>query len=145
MPIKTFRGLLADGEQQTIRLSTQNGMTGYKIVKFQIFANTPGTADYEGVTKVYTIKPDAVDGEVSFDDPTLIAVSYLAMDNASPNPSAPENVVFDNVIFNQDIYVTYKAMTGSAAMNYHMELEQIKLNENSQTVVTLKDIRSNTS
>ena len=34
--IKSFRGQLADEEQDTIRLSTKNGLTGYKINKFQI-------------------------------------------------------------------------------------------------------------
>ena len=140
--IKTFRGLLADGAQDTIVLHTNNGTTGYRIVKFEVFANTPGTADYEGVTKVYTTSQTAIDGLVDFTDQTLIGSSYLAMDNASPNPSASENVIFDNITFNQDIFVTYKAMTGSAAINYHIELEQVKLDLSENTVATLKNIRN---
>ena len=36
---KTFKGLLADQEIKTIRLSTKDGLTGYKIVKFQSIIN----------------------------------------------------------------------------------------------------------
>ena len=43
------------------------------------------------------------------------------------------------MIFNQDIYVTNY---GSGAMNYYIELEQIKLDLNENTVATLKDIRN---
>ena len=41
--------------------------------------------------------------------------------------------------FNQDIYITCKS---SGNMNYYMELEQIKLDLNENTVATLKDIRN---
>ena len=34
--IKSFRGLMDDGTQNTIRLSSNNGLIGYKIVNFQI-------------------------------------------------------------------------------------------------------------
>jgi len=34
MVVKTFRGLLADGGQDRIRLSTIKGKVGYKIAKF---------------------------------------------------------------------------------------------------------------
>ena len=45
MPIKTFRGLMAADTQDTIVLHTNTGSTGYRIVKFQIMGNTPGTAE----------------------------------------------------------------------------------------------------
>ena len=34
--IKSYRGLIADGAQDRIPLHTNDGKTGYKIVKFQI-------------------------------------------------------------------------------------------------------------
>ncbi len=34
---KTFKGLMANDTQQKIRLSTNDGLTGYKITKFQVF------------------------------------------------------------------------------------------------------------
>jgi hypothetical protein len=34
--MKSFRGKLADGEQERISLSTNNGLTGYRVTKFQL-------------------------------------------------------------------------------------------------------------
>ena len=34
MKVKSFKGKLADGEEKKIRLSTNKGLTGYKIKKF---------------------------------------------------------------------------------------------------------------
>ena len=36
MVVKTYRGLLADGVQEKIPLSTKDGSVGYRIVKFEI-------------------------------------------------------------------------------------------------------------
>ena len=36
MPIKSFRGLLKNGTQDTVVLHTNTGSTGYRIKKFQI-------------------------------------------------------------------------------------------------------------
>ena len=40
--IVSFRGKLADGEQESIPLQTINGMKGYRIVKFELFGEAPG-------------------------------------------------------------------------------------------------------
>ena len=54
---------------------------------------------------------------------------------------AYETVIFDNEIFNQDIYVTnYDAATGES-MNYYIELEVLNLDLAEATVATLKDMR----
>ena len=51
--------------------------------------------------------------------------------------------IFDNMTFNQDIYVTYKDdETAGKFINYYIELEQVKLDLNENTVATLKDIRN---
>ena len=47
-----------------------------------------------------------------------------------------------NEIFNQDIYITHVDSDASAPINYYIELEQIKLDLNENTVATLKDIRN---
>ena len=49
MPIKTFRGLIEDGGQDTIVLHTNTGSMGYRIVKFELFAEEPGQNVYEHV------------------------------------------------------------------------------------------------
>ena len=56
--------------------------------------------------------------------------------------SIPGAVVFDNEIFNQDIYITHTDAHATGECNYYIELEQIKLDLNENTVATLKDIRN---
>jgi len=138
--IKSFRGRLADGDVQTVRLSTNNGLTGYKILKFQLISNAPGSSSEEDLMKVYSIDPGTVDNLVDFNDPTLMAVNYNAI-NAS-GWYISEITIFDNKIVNQDIFVAHKkASTGSATCNYYLELEQVKLDQSEATVATLKDMR----
>jgi len=122
--IKTFRGILADGGQDQIWLSTKKGKIGYKIVKFQVFPSNPGTAEYEGVVKIFkTDQTGAIVGTVDFSDNTLLGVGYYAA--LTSKVHSPLISVFDNEIFNQDIFVSHKANTGSASMNYYIELETI--------------------
>tara|TARA_R100001594_G_scaffold148335_1_gene203271 strand:+ start:877 stop:1314 length:438 start_codon:yes stop_codon:yes gene_type:complete len=145
MPIKTFRGLLTDTETKRIRLGTVNGMTGYRIKKFQLIAHKPGAQEYETTV---TIQKVAFDGspsnDINFDDANILAVGYMAGHDGTTYPQVNEVLIFDNSIVNQDIYIGANDRQ-SNAMNYYLELEQVKLNANSQAVVTLKDIRSNTT
>ena len=71
MPIKTFRGLMAADTQDTIVLHTNNGSTGYRIVKFQIMGNTPGTAEVEAVVKIYRVSQLDNTAQIDFSDNTL--------------------------------------------------------------------------
>ena len=66
MPIKTFRGLMADGAQDTIVLHTNDGSMGYKIVKFQLFPSEPGEHYNEGTVKIYKVSPSNIDNTVDF-------------------------------------------------------------------------------
>ena len=52
------------------------------------------------------------------------------------------SVVFDNITFNQDIHLGFKNLDAAIDMNYHIELELVKLDLNENTVATLKDIRN---
>jgi len=138
--IKSFRGLLADGEQDTIRLATNNGLTGYKIKKFELLGNLPGASGQQSIVKLFTREQTAVDGTVDFDDSTLLAAGYYAALISSAEATVLD-VVFDNVTFNQDIFITHYEDAGSIACNYYLELEQVKLDLNEATVATLKDMR----
>ena len=143
MPIKTFRGLIADGGQDTIVLHTNTGSTGYRIVKFQGFPETPGTTAYEHVIKIYKVEQSAVDGVMDFSNNTLLAAMYIEGDYQLSS-SDQHTVLFDREIFNQDIYITHIDVNGALACNYYIELEQVKLDLNENTVATLKDIRNST-
>ena len=142
--IKSFRGLIADAAQDTIALHTNNGSTGYRIVKFQLMPEKPGGADNESSVKIYKVEQtiSSIDAVVDFNDPTLIAVATISNQTSQRFYPVTSEVIFDNEIFNQDIYVTHEDQNGSAAVNYYIELEQIKLDLAENTLATLKDIRN---
>jgi hypothetical protein len=140
MPIKSFRGLIDDSEQQTISLHTNNGSTGYRIVKFELMA-PDGNQTIEVVAKVFSVTQTAITDDIDFSDQTLLACGIWKSTTSANNVSGQE-IVFDNVTFNQDIYVTAARGAGSGKINYHIELEQVKLDLNENTVATLKDIRN---
>jgi len=139
MPIKTFRGLIADGAQDTIVLHTNNGSTGYRITKFQIIPNKPTTAPNECVIQIWKVSQTGTSSEIDFSNQTLLGVGLFSNQT---DTFWYEGSLFDKGIFNQDIYITHKNETGPEACNYYLELEQIPLDLNQNTVATLKDIRN---
>jgi len=148
MPIKTFRGMILDGNQDTVVLHTNDGSIGYKIKKFQIFPQRPGTLDVESTLMIWKVSQATVStttANVDFSDQTLLAAAYMAEGSGADQGPLMDIVIFDNEIFNQDIYVTHTSTRSSGvddSLNYYLELEQIKLNLNENTVATLKDIRN---
>jgi len=144
MVVKTFRGLLADGGQDRIRLSTMKGKVGYKIIKFDLFPNRPGgTSHVESIMQIFKNEQTTVvtaNSIVNFTDSDLLAAAYLTDD--VNNASGPiQIVIFDNETFNQDIYITHTDEAGSAACNYYFELEVIPLDDVGAEYTTLKDMR----
>ena len=140
--IKSFRGLVADGGQDTIKLSTNDGLTGYKIKKFQVMTNRPFYGDLaEHCIKIYSTKQTTIDSEVNFDSPLLLGVA-LTTNHTSGwlGPPTPV-IIFDNTTINQDIYITCSDSQSTESCNYYLELEQVKLDLNEATVATLKDMR----
>jgi len=141
MPIKSYRGLMTDQTIDTISLHTNDGSTGYKIVKFQIFPNNFNTTDEYNI-KIYLIRQITTTMTHDFADQTLLASAYF--ENAAGVGSEGtfhNTVVFDNMTFNQDIFITLGSQSG-ASCNYYIELEQVKLDLNENTLATLKDIRN---
>ena len=151
MPLKSFRGLIADEGIERIKLSTNDGLTGYKIKKFQLMPREFGgsTGELESTVKIFSnerldtagdpVTPDSI---VNFDDPQLLAVSIVNAEAVADSYPTIMTTVFDHVTINQDIYVTHKNLHADAgAVNYYIELEQVKLDLNEATVATLKDMR----
>jgi len=140
--IKTFRGLLADGAQRTIRLSTNNGLRGYRIKKFEVMTGDDvGSIENASLLALWKYEQDTVSGSVSFDNPNLLAAAdYRQHDNEGYGITAT-NIIFENEIFNQDIFITHKDLNTDASMNYYIELELISLDLGEATVATLKDMR----
>jgi hypothetical protein len=141
--IKTFKGLLADGSQDKIRLSTKQGLIGYRITKFQAMPNDPMAADGEHILKIWSVEQDTgtIDGNVNFNSPHLLAVSTVANETDGKLYPININMVVDNKVINQSIYVTHSDIHGNTSCNYYIELEQLKLDLGEATVATLKDMR----
>ena len=142
MPIRSFRGLMTDGDIDTIPLHTNDGSMGYKIVKFRIMGFEPGGDNYESIVKVYTILQTTATASIDFSDNTMAAAGFFTGDTTQQTMKE-DSIVFDNQIFNQDIYITYNDLQGTdAKINYYIELELVKLDLNEKTMATLKDIRN---
>jgi hypothetical protein len=142
MVVKTFRGILADDQQDRIRLSTIRGKMGYRIIKFQGVPKAPMTLDQENVLKIYKSNQSTIDGDVNFTDSDLLAVCLVKFTADSAVPSLGSSVIFDNEIVNQDIYVTHEDVAaGNRDCNYYIELEVIPLDDSGAEYTTLKDMR----
>ena len=141
--IISFRGKLSDGEVETIALQTNNGLTGYQIVKFQIIPQKAVTTANESVIQIFKTQASAVPSlEIDFSNNRLLAVGIYSNQTDTTYYPDDMNIVFESEKFNQDIYITHKQGTGSGECNYYLELKQMSLDLNEQTVATLKDIRN---
>jgi len=139
MVVKTFRALLADGGQDRIRLSTIKGKKGYRIVKFQVLGPDANTS-FEQVLKIYK-KSTTVSTDINFTDSDLLAAAVMN-DSAANEYLAAPIIIFDQEIFNQDIYITNKGHNVTASMNYYIELEVIPLDDKGAEYTTVKDLRT---
>jgi len=143
--IKTFRGLLADGGQDRIRLQTIKGKVGYKIVKLDIIPERVGLQILECLVSVWKTKVATVPvslATVDFTDSNLLAVAYVTQhDNAAYGMPTPV-IIFDNEVFNQDIYITNTDNENNYACNYYLELEAIPLDTDGAAYTTLNYMRS---
>jgi len=140
--IKTFRGLMADEAIDTIVLHNNDGSTGYRIVKFEMFPKNPGTSSGEWTMKIYKVPQTTADNVVDFSDNTLLAASYFTDQSVAATTPGAIVTIFDQETFNQDIYITSVDTDATEPMNYYLELEQFKLDLSESTVATLKDIRN---
>jgi len=138
---KSFRGKISDGEIDQISLHTNNGLTGYKITKFKLLP-IDSNETVEQAVKIYSVKQTTATEEIDFDDQTLLAAGIVHA-NADRDFVSPDAVIFDNMIVNQDVYVTSKAGSSARDVNYYFEMEKMSLSLDEQTVATLKDIRNN--
>ena len=140
----SFRGTLDIGVQQSIKLSTMNGKTGYRIKNFQIMSSTPGSTSVEYVCKIYSKSQAAasISAAVQFTESDLLAVNYY-QDNQGEQYSDSTLVIFDNEVFNQDISIyCADASGGTKPCNFYIELETVSLSDIQATQLTLKNLRT---
>jgi len=134
---------MVDEGQDKINLHTGDGSTGYRIVKFEMAANSPGSQSQESVMQIFKVLQTTITSVVDYSDPTLLGNGYYSDSSSGTQGTGKYITIFDQEIFNQDIYITHVDVNGVAPCNYYLELEQIKLSDNENTVATLKDIRAN--
>lgn len=137
--IKTFRGLMAHDTQDIINLHTNDGKTGYRIVKFDVIPYDPRGTSSEGVLKIYTKSQTGTDDFIDFSNQNLIGAAFVE-NNSSDAYFGGKTIIVDDAIFNDDIYITCQISNDTC--NYHIELEQVSLNSNETAVATLQSIRS---
>lgn len=138
--IKSFRGLLKDEGIDRIYLSTNTGRTGYRIIKFEVIPNNPGGQDPEAILNIFKRKPSSAVALIDFSDNDLVAAAYYS-GGSTTTKTQDSVIIFDNDVFNQDIFITLNDDSDNESMNWYVELEQVMLDSNQATVVTLKDMR----
>ena len=134
--VHSFRGLLADGGQDEINLERQNVNLAYRIVKFEGLPNTPGVGDYESTLMIWRESQTSIStsaATVDFNDGDLLAALVQLW---SGYDTATSSVVFDNVLFSRNIYVTHTNTSGSNSFNYYIEIEEVPV-----TASTLMQIK----
>jgi len=140
--IKTFRGLIADGGQDRINLHTNDGKIGYRIVKFQLMPYEMGSSSNEHTVQIFKEEQTAVVATIDFSDNRLIGAATTTNNPNGYQYPPSTQVIFDNEIFNQDIYITHVETSLAEPVNYYIELEQMPLDLNEATVATLQSIRN---
>jgi hypothetical protein len=118
----SFRGLLADGEQQKIRIEGATGQIAWRITKFELFPNNPG-ATIDANVKVWRESPDSATSTIDFNDDKLLAAAMYY----NGTYEIDHTVVFDNALFTRNIYVQHHEQLGSDPINFYIELEEVKV------------------
>ncbi len=141
----SYKGTLAMGLEERIRLATIKGKVGYKITKFQIISTAPGTIVSELVGKITKVKDPNIGPTIKFTDADLLAVAYVK-ESISTSGGMNQIIIFDNEKFNQDIFVNITDAAGETTpANYYIELEAMPLSDLQSTQLTLKSLRTITS
>jgi len=95
----------------------------------------------EHVVKLFKLKQTAPTATVDFTDGDLLAAGITANTSSGYLLGSNPVIIFDQEIFNQDVYMTHKDNGATSGCNYYLELEQVTLNENQSTMATLQSLR----
>jgi len=123
----SFRGLLADGGQDKIRIEGATGQIAWRITKFELLPyNVATTASKELIVKIYREEQSAITESVDFTQDELLGAGIFTDGN---NPIYANSIVtiFDNALFVRNIWISLKDANGSERCNYYIELEEVKV------------------
>ena len=140
----SYRGTLAIGLEDRIRLKTLKGKVGYKITKFQLMSTLPQDGIQELIGKITKVPDTNIGAIVDFTNSDLMAATVHSTYSGGTINST--YVIFDNEITNQDIFVNITdGASGTTPCNYYIELEVMDLSDIQSTQLTLKSIKQITS
>jgi len=122
----SFRGLLIDGGQDKIRIQGSVGAIAWRITKFEIIPQNPGTELNESVVQVFREEQSSPTAVVDFNNDELLAAAYLAY-NYQAYYGMDKITIFDNALFVRNIWITHVETSGAANCNYYIELEEVKV------------------
>jgi len=140
----SFRGLLADGKQEKIRIEGATGGIAWRITKFQVMTKEPGDTAQDLVVKIYREEQSSVPSSgatIDFEDNELLAAAHYSQ--STTNFSSYLSVVFDNALFSRNIWVTATDNDGSDSANYYIELEEVKLSQAGMAQLAVAAARRN--
>ena len=124
----SFRGLLADGAQEKIRIQGPVGAIAWRITKFEVMGNNPGVSTTECIVKIYREEQSSIDGVVNFNDNELLGAALWHDADGSAYPLSYQ-VIFDNALFSRNIWITNTDVDGAFSCNYYIELEEVKVSQ----------------
>jgi len=125
----SFRGLLADGAQDKIRIQGATGEIAWRITKFQVMSNSPVSGDHVGITKIWREEQATAAitaTTIDFDNDELLGCALWTQGNLLTEPQSA-TIIFDNALFVRNIWVTAVDIDASIGINYYIELEEVKV------------------
>ena len=95
-----------------------------------------GQITVENVTKIYRESQSSIDMVVNFMDTDLLAANCFSFNTSANYPGDPSIVIFDNILFSRNIFVTSKNTSAVESVNYYIELEEVPVT--ASTLMQLK-------
>jgi len=123
----SFRGLLADGGQDKIRIEGATGAIAWRITKFEIMPTLTGSIDAELVAKIFREEQTSIDGDINFNNDELLGAAAFKIKQTDSRYGWGPTVIFDNALFVRNIFITAVDTEGNNVTNYYIELEEVKV------------------
>jgi len=123
-------------------LSTKKGKVGYRIKSFAVMPNSFAASDQVAVLKITKLASYTPSATVDFSDLNVLGAAFFRIGNLISETHA-DIIIFDQEVFNQDIFINLYNIDAALAMNYYIEIEVMTLSDNAAVVSTLRDIRLN--
>jgi hypothetical protein len=136
----SFRGKLADGGQERIRIQGPVGAIAWRITKFELIG-PDASESIESTVKIYRMEQTSVDDAIDFTDSNLLGAGVINQSQVSQNYSDDVRIIFDNELFVQNIYVTNKGVDYTASVNYYIELEEVKVSQAGMAQLAVATVR----